>query len=433
MQPSRFNILTRIEDSDRYILVNLLSGQADLITANEAMSLSSPAGRFADLCIQKGYLVDPDEEELRYNLKYVDFLETRSNEEVQVFFVPTYDCNFNCSYCYQSSYTQNRGDLSEGVLEGVFRFVDTRLNGRKHYMTLFGGEPLLPGKAHQQAIRRFIELCGQHHTELAIVTNGYHLEPYFEFFQSAKIREIQLTLDGTSDIHNARRPLKGGKPSFDVISRNLDRCLELGYPVNLRVVLDRQNIDNLPALARYASERGWTNHPLFKTQLGRNYELHQCQPDNHSLYSRVDLYKDLYRILKKHPELADFHQPAFSITKFLFNNRHLPDPLYDACPACKSEWALDFTGKVYSCTATVGKEGEELGTFYPELSLNQEAIQKWQNRDVLAIKECHGCDVQLACGGGCGSLAKNQHGHLLTPDCRPVKELISLGSAIYFS
>jgi uncharacterized protein len=433
MQPSRFNILTRIEDSEGYILVNLLSGQADLITANEAMSLSSPGGSFADLCIQKGYLVDPEEEELRYNLKYVDFLETRNNEEVQVFFVPTYHCNFNCSYCYQSSYSPSPGDLSEGLLEGVFRFVDTQLNGRRHYMTLFGGEPLLPGKAHQQAIRRFIELCGQHHTELAIVTNGYHLDTYFEFFQAATIREVQLTLDGTRDVHNARRPLTGGNPSFDVISRNLDRCLELGYPVNLRVVLDRQNIENLPELARYASERGWTDHPLFKTQLGRNYELHQCQPGNQSLYSRIELYKDLYRILKKHPELADFHQPAFSITRFLFSNQHLPDPLYDACPACKSEWALDFTGKVYSCTATVGKEGEELGTFYPELLLNQEAIKLWQNRDVVAIKDCHGCDVQLACGGGCGSLAKNLHGNLLTPDCRPVKELIRLGSAIYFS
>lgn len=432
MQVSRFNILTRIEDSDAYIIVNILSGNADLISAYEAQSLTSPEGRFAKLCEEKGYLVEPEEEESLFRLKYIDFLQTRANEEVQVFFAPTYTCNFACAYCYQSAYDHTDANIEVGVMDGFFNFIDTRLRDRKHYVTLFGGEPLLSGKKHREAIGRFIERCGLHGSELAIVTNGYSLDQYVDYFQHAVIREIQLTLDGTREVHDARRPLKGGGPSFDRISKNLDRCLELGYPVNLRVVLDRQNINNLPALARYATERGWTGHPQFKTQLGRNYELHQCQTGS-NLYSRIELYKDLYFMLKDHPELMAFHQPSFSITKFLFEHNRLPDPLFDSCPACKSEWALDFTGKIYSCTATVGKAGEELGTFFPELSLHDELIRQWQHRDVTVISECRDCAVQLACGGGCGSLAKNKHGQLLAPDCRPVKELISLGSAVYFS
>jgi uncharacterized protein len=130
--------------------------------------------------------------------------------------------------------------------------------------------------------------------------------------------------------------------------------------------------------------------------------------------------------------VEEFYKPSYSITKFLAGNGELPDPLFDSCPACKTEWAFDFTGKIYSCTATVGKPGEELGTFYPETSLIREAAEIWEERDVTAIKECRSCSVQLACGGGCGSVAKNRTGSVCSPDCRPVKELMEIGFSAYF-
>jgi uncharacterized protein len=137
-------------------------------------------------------------------------------------------------------------------------------------------------------------------------------------------------------------------------------------------------------------------------------------------------------MLKIHPEIMEFHRPAFSISKFLFDEGELPDPLFDSCPGTKTEWAFDYTGKIYSCTATVGKAGEELGTFYPELELDSDQIEEWESRDVLAIPECKTCNLRLACGGGCASVARNQYGELHKPDCRPVEELISLGIAHYF-
>ena len=106
--------------------------------------------------------------------------------------------------------------------------------------------------------------------------------------------------------------------------------------------------------------------------------------------------------------------------------------MFDSCPACKTEWAFDYTGTIYSCTATVGKQGEELGTYYPLITKNEEAIETWQNRDITTIEKCKSCEVALACGGGCASVAKNQHGHVNSPDCRPIKELLSLGAAYYF-
>jgi uncharacterized protein len=171
---------------------------------------------------------------------------------------------------------------------------------------------------------------------------------------------------------------------------------------------------------------------LFKTQIGRNYELHHCQSTPEQLFTRISLFEKIFQLTEEHPHILEFYRPSYSVAKYLKDNGKLPDPLFDACPACKSEWAFDFTGRIYSCTATVGKEGEMLGTFYPEITKNNALIQEWTSRDVTNIDECKECSLQLACGGGCGSVAKNNHGTVLSPDCRPVKELLEIGFAAWF-
>jgi uncharacterized protein len=145
------------------------------------------------------------------------------------------------------------------------------------------------------------------------------------------------------------------------------------------------------------------------------------------------MYETIYEMMQEHPHILEFHKPAYSVSKFLSENGSLPDQLFDACPACKTEWAFDDTGQVYSCTATVGKSDESLGTFYPKVSRKAELITVWENRDVTTIPECSNCNLQLACGGGCGSVAKNKNGNICSSDCRPVKELLELGFASYFS
>jgi uncharacterized protein len=433
MQASRFNIVSRLKDSHDFFVVNLLSGEADLLSSEEARFLERDFDKAPTEFFEKGYLVNPDDEMLQYRLKYIDFIEKRDQEEVQVFFVPTYQCNFACSYCYQSQYPAPPEKLSPEIIDAFFSFLDNRLAGRNKYITLFGGEPFLNGKSYIASLEYFFGRFAERKIELAVVTNGYNLDEYFGMLSKVRVREIQVTLDGLEKAHDRRRPHKGGIPSFQRIVENIDKCLELGYTVNLRVVVDRENLSELPALARFAIEKGWTRFPGFKTQLGRNYELHYCQSARSKLFSRVELFQELYHLIKKFPEILEFHKPAFSVAKFLSENNNLPDPLFDSCPACKSEWALDYSGKVFSCTATVGKPGEELGTFYPEVNLNEATISTWQERDTLHIAKCAECSQQLACGGGCGSVAKNQHGNLMAPDCRPVKELLEMGLDLYFS
>jgi len=41
------------------------------------------------------------------------------------------------------------------------------------------------------------------------------------------------------------------------------------------------------------------------------------------------------------------------------------------------------------------------------------------------------CNLRLACGGGCASVAMNREKKLNAPDCRPVTELLQLGISLY--
>ncbi len=435
---SKHNIFSKIKDSENFFIVNLLTGNADILSPKEAQKIQEISNNtvlvendFISDLSEKGYWVDEKEENKLYKKKYLDFLDMREDDEIQLFFVPNYSCNFACSYCYQDEYAPTNGTLTNEIIDSFFSYIQKEFAGRRKYITIFGGEPLMNSAKQKENISYLVDQANQSNLDLSFVTNGYSLVDYIDILKKGKVREIQITLDGTADVHNTRRILKGGTGTFDKIVEGIDACISNKITVNLRMVIDKENMDNLPELAQFAIDKGWTTSPYFKTQIGRNYELHHCQTAPDKLFSRVSLYETLYELIKQNPHIIEFYKPAYSISKFLSENGELPDPLFDSCPACKTEWAFDYTGQIYSCTATVGKSDEVLGTFYPQVTRKEEMINEWEKRDVVSIPECKDCAVQLACGGGCGSVAKNKTGKICSTDCRPVKDLLELGFASY--
>ncbi len=438
MKYSNHNIFSRIRNSENYFIVNPLSGNADILSPDDAgkLEIIKNGGVVHDIVFieelaVKGYLAEEPEEKKLYRSRYLDFIDSREKDEVQIFFVTNYSCNFACSYCYQDQYSNQGSELTHEIIDAFFSYILNEFDGRKKYVTVFGGEPLLGSEKQKELISYFVSKSAAADLQLSLVTNGYALEEYAAILKRGKIREVQVTLDGTEAIHDSRRFLKGGQGTFRKIVKGIDSLLENKIDINLRMVVDKDNIDNLPDLARFAIDRGWTKSGHFKTQLGRNYELHHCQSASGKLFDRISLYESIYELVRKYPHITEFYKPAYSISKFISEQGELPDPLFDACPACKTEWAFDYTGQIYSCTATVGKADELLGTFYPFITRKTELIEEWERRDISAIPECRECSLQLACGGGCGSVAKNRTGYVCSSDCRPVKELLELGFSAY--
>jgi uncharacterized protein len=253
---SRFNVFSKIRDSENYYILNLLSGSADILTPEKAREIIDQ--RYTDIeeYREKEYLIDRDEEDKLYKQKYRDFLEKRGTSEIQVFFVPNYDCNFSCTYCYQGMYNNEKKQLGKEVVDAFYRYIDTTMAGKQKYVTIFGGEPLLPGTKRKDNLKHLLDSAAVRNIDTAVVTNGYNLAEYIPVLARGNIREIQVTLDGTSSIHDTRRKLKNGDGTFSSIVDGIDKALAQGFPINLRVVLDGENLKNLPELARYAVKKG---------------------------------------------------------------------------------------------------------------------------------------------------------------------------------
>lgn len=429
---SRYNIIFKLHDGPGRLIANSLYGSADILSDEEYADYVAENFDKA-LWRERGYVVDAAEEKVTFQKQYVDFLDERETDEMQLFFVPSYNCNFACDYCYQHEYAAEKSAYDTTVVDAFFDYINTEFAGRRKYCTLFGGEPLLPSEKAFELVSHFLKQAKSKGLETAIVTNGYHLKKYLPLLRDSLIREVQVTLDGPESVHNQRRPLKGGGNTFNEVVDGIDELLAAEIPVNLRMVVDSTNMASLADLSTFAIKRGWTNATGFKTQLGRNYELHSCQKNGEALYSRVRMYAELKALIEQHPHVLSFHTPSFHFMKSLRDHGELPPALFDSCPGCKTEWAFDFQGNIYSCTATVGKKDEVLGTFFPEVSRNDDAIDAWQDRDILGIEACRDCNLALVCGGGCGSVAKNTNGHLDSPDCRPIEEIAQTGAALFFT
>ena len=437
---SKHTIFSKISESENYFLVNPLSGEADIVDAESAKTIraifdgdTNTNSELYNELITKGYLVDPIEENKVFRSQYLNFLDSQNDDEVQIFFVPNYSCNFKCSYCYQDEYAPQKQSLTDEIIDAFFSYITTEFISRKKYITVFGGEPLLHSPTQRNIITKLISKAKSKKIDLCFVTNGYTLVDYSDLLATAPIREIQVTLDGTQEFHDNRRKLHDGSSTFSKIVDGIDACIANNITVNLRMVIDKENIDNLVELAQFAIDKKWTTSQYFKTQIGRNYELHHCQSAPDKLFTRISLYEKLYELTKQHPHILEFYKPAYSLAKFISEQGTLPEPLFDSCPACKTEWAFDYTGTIYPCTATVGKADEALGTFYPTVTRNNNAIEQWEQRNVVSIPQCANCNVQLACGGGCGSVAKNTHGSVCSTDCRPITELLELGFSAYLT
>jgi len=445
MIPAKNNIVVKLRDGHDYAIFNPLSGSFDVMDEQERLSLETIGSgaavdpEFSDYLLERGYAYRSAEDEQTAIAEANDaFLKETADSQVQLMLIPTYGCNLACVYCYEHGVAAEHKVISKEAVDAFFDYARKNFSDRKikPYITLFGGEPLVNSPAQRAIIDYIIDRCAEEGYEVAAVTNGYDFVDFVDILKKARVKEMQFTLDGCRDIHDRRRATANGKGTFDKVIAGIGAAVEAGFPVNLRTVVDLENIEDLVNLAEFLDSKGWLDLPptRFKTQIGRNYELFSCYSKPQDLMSQVQLWAEYAKLSKLYPILAKFHRPDFYAIRHLVDTGELPIASFDTCPACKTEWVFDLNGEIYGCTASCGRQEYLLGTYYPEVRLNQERISRWQSRSVQTIDKCRDCKYDVICGGGCGVVAANKHNcDPLSPDCRPIQELSEIGINYYIN
>lgn len=399
MKPSSFNLVCRpVEGTDLFFnfytlkLISLPSADSRIawkfLTDPEQTPSNPDETALRDLLQEHGFLIDSGVNEIP--LLFRQSLAARlDNRRLSLTVAPTLSCNFRCSYCYQPA-TRNR--MNRDVETALIDFVTNRLmeKGSLH-VTWFGGEPLLEMSRISHLSDSLIRICQEKKSDYSasIVTNGYLLDSgTVDELLRIQISSAQITLDGPPDIHNERRKLKGGGPTFSVILGNLHKAREK-VSISLRMNVDQSNKDRIEDMLHLLKKEGLEKSVGFYIGHVRPYTdicgdiSGTCLKDE--AYSLLSL-ETMIRMLKM----------GFSSTFHMPRSRNL------YCMAdIRNAFVVTPDGSLFKCWNSVGQENDVIGHLMEPISEKMTANQKnWLRRDPFAL-ECRKCRLLPICMGGC--------------------------------
>lgn len=252
--PTRFLSLSNVDDG-ALILFNSLTGALGAVPADQASIVRDALKRSArhippltgllhDL-EEGGFLITEGTDERA--IAHQKYLTRYRDEQLHLIILPTEQCNFRCTYCYESFI---RGEMPQSIRDGIKRFVANQSNLKVLNIAWFGGEPLVAKNVVLELSRFFHQHCAERGIKLnaGATTNAYFLTPdLVDQLLPLGLQQFQITLDGVKEEHDQRRVLQGGGGTFDTILQNLRYMKSTNhlFSVVIRHNYDPQNASRL--------------------------------------------------------------------------------------------------------------------------------------------------------------------------------------------
>ncbi|MET9293179.1 radical SAM protein [Streptomyces sp. NPDC003077] len=152
-----------------------------------------------------------------------DALRIVDPQEMHLILLPTEQCNFRCTYCYEQFPVAR---MRPTVIRGV-KALMARRAGALRFLELgwFGGEPLL-AKPVVLDVSAYAQELARRNPGLvyagSMTTNAYLLtEPVARELVAVGVRSFHISLDGPEDVHDQSRLRINGQGSFRRIWTNL--------------------------------------------------------------------------------------------------------------------------------------------------------------------------------------------------------------------
>jgi len=402
--PSRFNAHTIAADGV-LILFNSLTGHRCAIPAGSVTSVhrylsrrgvEGPLNDLGQYLLTKGYIVEEGtDEQAKAEVRYASF-QFRT-DVLQLILMPTEDCNFRCTYCYE---TFRPGSMAPAVREGIRNLVRS-CAGHLNQLGIgwFGGEPLLAFDVIEDLAPFFHEVAQSHHLTYRadITTNGFLLTPEkFRRMLKWGIRDYYITVDGLGRDHDAHRPLKGGGGTFSQIIANLCSMRDFGEAFNVRVRMnvDTTNVGSVRPLLEYLRTTLLCDK-RFSTMFR---PVSRWGGPNDDRLEETRIREGSGRVLVECTTQArgsGFHSESLACGWLD------PEvgPCYAARPYC---FTIGPDGKVMKCTLLLEKDDRNIvGRISQDGRLNivEERFAKWVRPYVLTDPLCSKCFFAPTCQG----------------------------------
>ena len=348
---------------------------------------------FLSILQEKKVLVGPGEEDKillahQYQRQAACFDTSRLGLTI----CPTLRCNFRCPYCFEQSQL-NGATMPQKTMDRLVDFIKGYKDIRHLSVAWYGGEPLL-------AFDTICTLTGQlrnlglTYEKAGLVTNGYLLdEEKINKLNDLMISAIQITLDGPREMHDTRRVLANGGPTFDRILDNITALFDSDYTglCSIRVNVDRHNIENYidlrTALLEQFNGKNLAVYPgHVQTSQSHSYD-HACTLD---IGEWTGFTFDLFQQKGVMPT-GGFH-PGSNLNSLCTATTH-------------HGFVVGPEGELYKCWEDVGKQGMVIGNINLNEPINNPVLraQYTIGTNAFCDPECLACDVLPICGGGCAN------------------------------
>jgi MoaA/NifB/PqqE/SkfB family radical SAM enzyme len=171
------------------------------------------------------------------------------NRPFMVMFETTLHCNMKCTYC---AIWQNQQPEDRAVRDRVFARMDEAADFGVFAWSFSGGEPLMnPNMAD------YIEYAAAKGFYTSMPTNGLALKKFAA--ACAKLDQLEVSIDTLDREKFARRRGIDGLPTIlaaldHLVGNYRFNTIQINAAVNL------ENLEDLPALAKFCQERGFLLH-----------------------------------------------------------------------------------------------------------------------------------------------------------------------------
>jgi uncharacterized protein len=400
---SRFNHFQPWHDG-YYIAFNARSGAVALMTSENYQSylrLADKIGKSngntplsdseSELLkqLEYGRFTYPDNQEEYQAIKFMHGMSRFDMTEMGLVVAPTLACNMACTYCFESN---KKGKMSAEIIEALIAFVEARADTLRHVdICWYGGEPLLAVDVIEDISQSMLEMAKVKNFQYTatMISNGYLLtREVVEKLVELKVSMVQVTLDGPARIHETKRPLKNGKPSFAQIIENIKYActrLMVGIRINVDKGFTAADIEELLEELKAAGLQRKVG--IYFGQL--EPASIACSNITDSCYSNPDfsgVESEYFRLLLKH---------GFRIEK-------LPSPTSAFCMAQRvNAFLIDHEGNLYRCFNYVGDSGKMMGNIRDSVDYSHPNFTRLFAFNAFEDEECSGCTLLPICLGGC--------------------------------
>lgn len=330
---------------------------------------------------------------------------------MHVTLVLTHECNLACSYCYTGEKFRREMDW-----ETASRSLDLLFDARREQtpwrveapidLGFFGGEPLI---CFDMMERVAVEARARAEREgrrlrLAVTTNGTLVTA--ERARRMKELDVQVTLslDGCRAAHEATRPQRGGRSSFDDVVAGAQQMLAAGLGLQVIAVVAPENVRWLGESVRFLAGLG-----AKEIILNPAFECAWSDADlalwERGLEEAVEVYAEAIRAGRP------IAMPTFDNKLLAAAKGGLAS--CDTCGSGDREIAVSPRGNLFPCARMVGEDRDDkLVIGHLDTGIDRGRVSGLKRGP--ADPACGECAEQWRCGASCAcaNLAETGTTHL---------------------